>query len=107
MHEIKPDHAHRFRDQYLDSTLYMVNEEDYEPVRILKSAFRAQNGKYYELHVVSSMVEEDDLVEDLFYSIVWLYVILLASILIINNHLVRCLIKIDRFLFGKLPVLNF
>ena len=31
MHEIKPDHAHRFRDQYLDSTLYMVNEEDYEP----------------------------------------------------------------------------
>ena len=89
MHEIKPDHAHRFRDQYLDSTLYMVNEEDYEPVRILKSAYRAQNGKYYELHVVSSMVEEDDLVEDLFYSIVWLYVILLASILIINNLILK------------------
>jgi signal transduction histidine kinase len=67
----------------------MVNEDDYEPVRILKTAFRAQHDKYYELHVVSSMVEEDDLIEDLSYSIVWLYIILLASILLVNNILLK------------------
>lgn len=87
--EIPADHAVGFRDTYMDSTLYMINEKDYEPVRVLKSAFRMDNGKYYALHVFSSMVEEDDLIEDLLYSIVALYFILLASILIVNNFLLR------------------
>lgn len=89
IHEITAAHAAHFHDVYMDSTLYMLNEEDYEPVRILKTAFRGQNGKYYQLDVVSSMVEEDDLIADLFYSILWLYVILLASILLINNILLK------------------
>lgn len=87
--EITPERAAQFHDTYMDSTLYMVNEEDYEPVRMLKTAFRGQNGKYYQLNIVSSMVEEDDLIEDLFYSILWLYGILLASILLINNVLLK------------------
>jgi signal transduction histidine kinase len=89
IHEIPAERAISFRDVYKDSTLYMVNEKDYEPVRILKSAFHSPNGKYYELQIVSSMVEEDDLMEDLFYSILWLYLLLLASILIINNVLLK------------------
>lgn len=89
INEISPELARTYRDTYIDSVLYMVNEEDYEPVRILKTAFRGQNGKYYELHVVSSMVEEDDLIEDLLYSILWLYAILLASILALNNVLLK------------------
>lgn len=89
IHEILAERAINYRDTYIDSTLYMVSEEDYEPVRILKTAFRLQNGKFYELNIVSSMVEEDDLIEDLLYSILWLYIILLASILIINNFLLK------------------
>jgi signal transduction histidine kinase len=88
-HEISAERAHIFHDVYMDSALYMVNEQDYEPVRILKSAFRSAAGRYYELHIVSSMVEEDDLITDLLYSILWLYLILLASILVINNILLR------------------
>lgn len=87
--EITAQHAARFRDIYIDSTLYMVSEKDHEPVRILKTAFKASNNKYYQLAVVSSMVEEDDLIEDLFYSILWLYVLLLVSILLTNNLLLR------------------
>jgi signal transduction histidine kinase len=89
IHPISPDIAILLRDVYLDSTLYMINEQDYEPVRILKTAFRAPNDKYYELMVVSSMVEEDDLIEDLFYALLWLYIFLLASVLIINNVLLK------------------
>jgi signal transduction histidine kinase len=89
IHEIIDNHALHTRDIYMDSTLYMQNEKDYEPVRMLKTVFRASNGKYYELQIVSSMVEEDDLIEDLFYAIVWLYIVLLASVLIINNVLLR------------------
>lgn len=89
IHEITDNHVLHSRDIYMDSTLYMQNEKDYEPVRMLKTVFRASNGKYYELQIVSSMVEEDDLIEDLFYAIVWLYIVLLASVLIINNVLLR------------------
>lgn len=87
--EISEAHAVSSRDVYLDSTLYTLNEKDFEPIRILKSAFRLHNGKYYELHVIASMVEEDDLIEDLLYSLLWLYLILLASILLINNVLLK------------------
>lgn len=89
IHEIPADHALTLRDTYTDSTLYRVNEKDYEPVRILKTAFTVPDGKYYELHVVSSMVEEDDLIEDLSYSILWLYIILLVSTLVINNVVLK------------------
>ncbi|RAW02337.1 sensor histidine kinase [Pseudochryseolinea flava] len=86
--EINATDALQYRDVYMDSTIYTINEQDYEPVRVLKSAFQV-HGKYYELLIVSSMVEEDDLIEDLLYSIIWLYVILLISIMIINNILLR------------------
>src|SRR5690606_9732754 len=59
IHEISAAQATAFRDVYIDSTMYMVNEKDFEPVRMLKSAFRLSNGKYYQLQVISSMVEED------------------------------------------------
>lgn len=89
IHEISQVNATPYKDVYMDSVLFMQNESDYEPVRILKTAFRAQNGKYYELDIVSSMVEEDDLIEDLLYAILWLYLILLVSVLLINNVLLK------------------
>jgi signal transduction histidine kinase len=87
--EVTDSHAHDFKDVYMDSTLYMQYENDFEPVRILKTAFRADNGKYYELNIVSSMVEEDDLIEDLLFALIWLYVFLLGSVLLINNFLLK------------------
>lgn len=76
------------RDIYKDTTMFMTNEEDFEPVRMLTTVF-AQSGRYYELKVISSMVEEDDLIEDLFYAVVWLYVILILSIVLINHLLLK------------------
>ena len=76
------------KDVHQDTLMYMLNEEDYEPVRMLTSAFTL-NDKYYELKVISSMVEEDDLIEDLLYSLIWLYVAMIASILIVNNFLLK------------------
>jgi signal transduction histidine kinase len=62
----------------------MQDEEDMEPVRLLSTAFEL-NGKFYRLQVISSMVEEDDLIEDLFWSVFWLYLIVLTSIVLINK----------------------
>jgi signal transduction histidine kinase len=102
------------KDAYFDSTLYMENEKDFEPVRMLRTVFRAQNEKYYELTIVSSMVEEDDLISDLFYALIWLYFILLASVLLINKVLLRkiwmpfyeTLYKLKNFRLGQQEVFS-
>lgn len=77
-----------FTDTYRDTLMYMQNEKDYEPARLLISVFE-QNGDYYRLKVVTSMVEEDDLVKELFFSLLWLYFGLILSIILLNNMLHR------------------
>lgn len=101
------------KDTHVDTLMYMVNEEDYEPVRMLTSAFR-MNNRYYELKVIASMVEEDDLIEDLLYSLIWLYLAMIASILLVNNFLLRktwkpfyvLLEQLRGFKLGKDPMLT-
>jgi signal transduction histidine kinase len=86
--EISRESAKKMRDTHKDTLMYMPYEEDMEPVRLLTTSFELDQ-KYYELKVISSMVEEDDLIEDLFFALVWLYIALLASILIVNNFLLK------------------
>ena len=86
--EISFDQAKNRKDVYQDTLMYMLNEQDFEPVRLLTTVFRHQN-RFYELRVITSMVEEDDLIEDLLYALLWLYLGLLASILILNNFLLK------------------
>src|SRR5690554_4876763 len=80
--------ALQFTDIYKDTLMYRVNEDDLEPVRILHSAFEFR-GRFYSLSVISSLVEEDDLVEDAFWSVVWLFVILIFTIAVVNNVVLR------------------
>lgn len=77
-----------FRESYRDTLMYMQNERDFEPVRLLESVFRL-NRAHYKIKVITSMVEEDDLIEDLLISLIWLYAGLIASILILNNLVLK------------------
>jgi signal transduction histidine kinase len=86
--EISSNGVFRMKDEYKDTSMYMQNEDDFEPVRLLKTVF-VQDGKYYQLNVVTSMVEEDDLSAQLLYSIIWLYFGLVLTILILNNFLLK------------------
>ena len=88
IHPIDRITALQVRDVYKDTLMYRQNEDDMEPVRILHSAF-ANDGKYYRIKIISSLVEEDDLLEDAFWSVVWLFFILVASIILINNLILR------------------
>ena len=72
INEIPAGAAVNLRDTYIDTMMFMQNEKSDEPVRLLKTVF-LQNGKYYELKVATSMVEEDDLVKQILFSILWLY----------------------------------
>jgi signal transduction histidine kinase len=76
------------KDSYLDTLLYMQDRDDevpeLEPVRMLVTAFEL-DGRYYELKMINPMVEEDDLVKELFLEAIWLYLILLIAIVFVNN----------------------
>ncbi|KAA5541205.1 sensor histidine kinase [Adhaeribacter rhizoryzae] len=86
--EISFAQAQHRKDVYQDTLMYMLNEQDYEPIRMLTTVFRHQN-RFYELRVITSMVEEDDLIEDLLFALLWLYLGLIASILVLNNILLK------------------
>ena len=88
LNTISEKSALSFKDSYRDTLMYMHNEQDYEPVRLLESVFK-QNNQYYKVKVITSMVEEDDLIENLLFSILWLYLGLILSILILNNLILK------------------
>ena len=79
-------------DRYIDTLIYMQDADDealeLEPVRLLATAFE-KNGRYYSLSIINPMVEEDDLIEELFWEVMLLYIILLASIIIIYNLVLK------------------
>lgn len=83
---VSPQTGRGFTDEYRDTLMYMENESEFEPVRLLESVFR-QDGEFYKIKVVTSMVEEDDLRKELFFSILYLYLCLIIVILLLNNFL--------------------
>ena len=97
-----------FTDAYRDTLMFMENESEYEPVRVLESVFQ-QGGSFYKIKVVTSMVEEDDLKKELFFSLLWLYVGLILTILLLNNFLqqrawkpfYKLLHRLDKFSIEK------
>ena len=86
--EINAGEAKNFHDVYRDTSMFMQNEQDFEPVRLLRTVFY-HNSKYYQMEIVTSMVEEDDLVSTLWRALIWLYVGLVSSILVLNNILLK------------------
>lgn len=86
--QIKESQALQIRDRYKDTMIYTLNEMDLEPFRVLHTAFKNKD-KYYELKVVASTLEQDDLMRTLLYSVIGLYLLILLSILVVNNFLLR------------------
>lgn len=76
-------------EEFRDTAMYMEYEEDYEIMRMLTTYFSTPQSQYYELKIITSMVEGDDLVADLLHALLWLYVAVIASAFIINNWVLR------------------
>lgn len=96
IHEILQEKAMRFKDRYIDTMMYMQDADDeepeLEPVRMLTTAFEHEE-KYYELSIINSMVEEDDLVKEMLWETIFLYVFLVVGIILLNNIVLRRLWK--------------
>ncbi|MCX8524276.1 HAMP domain-containing histidine kinase [Chryseobacterium formosus] len=93
---ISKKEALHFKDTYEDTEIYAQDADDeapeLEPVRVLTTVFE-QNENFYELKIFNNMVEEDDLVKELLWDAAGLYVLLIFSILVINNLVLQKLWK--------------
>ncbi|MBQ0117669.1 MAG: HAMP domain-containing histidine kinase [Flavobacterium sp.] len=74
---------------FYNKLIYMEYDQDNEPYRILKTAFFDVDKNPYSLEIRTSTVEEDDLMEDLFTALIFLYVFLTISILLISQTIIK------------------
>ncbi len=73
---------------FSDTVIHVPSEKDDEVVRLMTSGFKHE-GQRYRLQVFASTVEEDDLLENLLLALVGLYVLLVVTIVVVHNLVLR------------------
>lgn len=86
---ISEDEALKIRDAYKDTLIYSSLTNIYKRTRLLTTAFVAENGQYYEMKVISQELDRGKLIEQLATSMLWLFLILLLSLILINNLVLK------------------
>lgn len=84
--------ADKEKKRYVDTLLYVPSEGEVERVRLRTGTFK-HHGQYHRIQVYTSTVEEDDLVESMAIALIALYVVLLLTIILVNNVVLRRLWK--------------
>ncbi len=66
-----------YGELYYDSTVFIEGEDEDKPVRVMKTAFRMPDGQYYELELMISIMERDDMVEAILWYLGSLFLLFL------------------------------
>lgn len=74
---------------FYDSTVYIELEDEDEPVRVMRTAFRMPDGQFYELELMISILERDDMVE----AMLWYLGALFLLFLICTSIGIRLVLK--------------
>lgn len=86
---ISEEVGRRYREVFYDSTVYLELEDEYEPVRVMRTAFRMPDGQFYELTLMISILERDDMVE----AMLWYLGALFLLFLICTSIGIRLVLK--------------
>ena len=78
-----------YEEHFSDSLVFYQDELEYDPVRVLSTAFQYQDGRCFELVVMTSILEKDDLITSIFFFVILLYVVQVISILVICNFVLK------------------
>lgn len=92
---------------YYDAEVYIPEKEETEPARFLVTIFQDGNGQFYELKVATPTFEKDELLETILWWVVWLYLLLLITVVgttmwIFHNSM-RPLYALMHWLDGYVP----
>ena len=69
---------------YKDSMVYIPEKDETEPARILTTIFKDDGEKFFELTVATPSIEKDDLKDAMAGWMIFLYIALLLTIIVIN-----------------------
>lgn len=96
---ITEDEAENYKEKFYDSTTYIEIEDEDEPVRVMKTCFRMPDGQYYELEIMVSTLEREDMIEAIFGYLLSLYILLLlCTLLVTRMALKKSFQPLDRLL---------
>lgn len=74
---ISEEEGRHYRQVFYDATVYFELEDEDEPVRVMCTAFRMPDGQYYELKLMISILERDDMVEAMLWYLGALFLLFL------------------------------
>ena len=77
-HPLSVEEGENYRDMFYDSLVYVESEDEHEPVRVYRTAFRMPDGQFYELELMISTLERDDMVNAMFWYLAALFVLFLC-----------------------------
>lgn len=104
---ISQQQGQHYRDRFFDDQIFIQIENEYEPVRVYQSSFKDQTGQYYEIELYLSTIERDNVIENvLFYLIVLfllLYAILLVGIQVVLKRTFNPLYKLLQWINNATP----
>lgn len=86
---ISVEEAINYKETFYDSVVYIEVEDEEEPVRVMKSCFMMPNGQYYELEIMMSILEREDMIEAILGYLFILFVSLLLSIAIVIRFVLK------------------
>jgi signal transduction histidine kinase len=114
--KISFEEAEDFKETYSASRVYFVTEEEDEEVRMLTTAFFCESDKqYYKLRIFTSTVESEDLIENMLYLLIALWICLALVIILVvqkvihssNRPFYRLLDNLRNFKLGETKIIEF
>ncbi len=100
---VDEDFALQVRDTYKDTMVFSDLKNKVYQTRLLTTAFVASDGEYYEMKLISHEIDKTKLIQKLATSLLWLYLLLFASTILVNNFVLK---KIWKPFYQLLNYLN-
>lgn len=86
LHEVSEEYAESHdRMVYRDSMIYMTDQNEFEPARVLTTVFKASDSKYQALTVLMPSIEKIDLAQAISNWMIFLFVALLVVVTCVNT----------------------
>ncbi len=89
MRLVSDEYALQVKETYKDTLIFSSIKNIHEPTRLLTTAFAHEDGRYFEMKVISPVVDKNDLIKEVVKSLIWLYLALLISIILVNNFILK------------------
>ena len=80
---------YNFSEKLTSTFEFSEYDNEDQPIRMLETVFKDAQGNLHKLTIRASMVEEDELMQDLLIALVALYIMLVASIALLNRYILK------------------